>query len=174
VRVSFRAAEAGPAAVVGYVATCARPGKGGSHSVSRSGTSTAALVVGGLKRGRAYACTVRARTEFGLGLQSAPGRTVVARGVPSKPKHVRVEPAHHAVRVSFRPSENTGGRKLTGFTATCTPKGGGKARSHGGGSTTLRVGKLHPGTKYRCVVVAANKLGTSRASKPSALVRPLS
>lgn len=173
VKVSFSAAEPGPAPITGYVATCLRPGRSSGHSASRSGTSTADLVVGGLKRGKAYACSVRARTEFGLGVASAPGPTAVARGVPSRPRHVRVEAAPRAVRVSFRPAENQGGRKLTGFTATCTPEGGGKARSHSGRSTTLRVSRLHSRTTYRCVVVATNKLGASRASKRSALVRPL-
>ena len=154
-----------------YTARCVSD-RGPTRTTTRAGTSTAPLAVTGLRRGKTYRCKVRAASAYTVGDYSVPGAAIVARGVPGKPKHVTAQARRKAALVSFRAPDNTGGRRLLAYAATCTPTAAGRARTTSGTGTTVRVAHLRPGVRYRCVVAAVNKVGTGRPAKASEHVTP--
>ncbi|HET8970324.1 MAG TPA: fibronectin type III domain-containing protein, partial [Candidatus Nanopelagicales bacterium] len=161
------------APTVAYAAKCASSDGGAARRVRRAGTSTAAITVGGLTRGKHYRCKVRADTALASGRYSPKGAVVVPRGVPGRPRHVVVEPRPAAVKVTFRAPTNTGGRHITTYAARCTPVDGGRARARTGPTTELRVRHLLAGVGYRCAVTATNSRGTGPSSAMSRRVVPL-
>jgi hypothetical protein len=93
--------------------------------------------------------------------------------VPSAPgiKSTKAKPGKK-IQVKITAASD-GGSPVTGYTARCTPKGSGKARSASGPRLTLTVTKLKAGTKYRCTVLAVNAVGASPWSRKGKTVTAL-
>lgn len=72
--------------------------------------------------------------------------------------------------VSFSPPADDGGSPVTGYRVACTPVAGGATMSAGGSDPRgVPITGLAPLTAYRCSASAANVVGESAASAPSAI-----
>ena len=138
-------------------------------SDGHSGCSTTALgcAVSGLTDGLRYTFTVAAVSDAGTGPVSRASNAVTPAGRPSAPKSVVAIRGDGSVRVSWKAAV-ANGSPITGYTVTASP-GGATCTAV---VTTCMVSGLTDGTSYTFTVSAANALGTSPLSIPSAAVKP--
>jgi fibronectin type III domain protein len=80
---------------------------------------------------------------------------------------VSITAGNRSVRVTFTKSGTTRGSKINNYRARCTSTDGGKARSHEGDKSPIKVGGLTAGKTYSCTVAAHNKVGFGSPSSPS-------
>jgi titin len=93
---------------------------------------------------------------------------------PPAPPTIGVTTAQNlAAQVSFSAPTDNGGSPIIGYTATCTPSGGGGAVSASGTASPIRVSGLTNGSTYTCAVTASNDRGTGAPSAASNAVVPM-
>jgi hypothetical protein len=130
-------------------------------------------MVDGLANGTPYTFTVTATNGYGTGPASAPSNQVTPTGtVATRPTAVVAAPGDGTVDVSWTASSDAGsGGPITSYTATSSP-GSKTCTTPNGSTTTCAVTDLTNGTAYTFTVTAANSLGTSLPSNPSAAATP--
>jgi cytochrome c peroxidase len=151
--------------VVGYSALCSGGGRGQALA--------SPIVIGGLKNGTAYTCTVAAVNAQGVGADSA---TVVATPLasaggptpPGAPTGVAAVAGNGQATLSFKAPTSTGGSPITGYTATCSRPGVPNA-SGSGLTSPLVVRGLGNGQAWACTLVASNLYGDSVAAAAPAV-----
>jgi hypothetical protein len=160
--VSFDApASDGGSPIIGYTVTS---NPGGLTATCPASPCT----VTGLSDGVSYSFTAVAENAVGNSIPSAAADPVVPIGVPGAPTGVSasVDAASKSATVSFTPPIDSGGSPITNYTVASNI--GGLTAS--GGASPITVSDLVPGTSYTFTVVAANAVGSSAASAPSAPV----
>lgn len=130
-------------------------------------TGTSPQLVQGLKNGRSYAFTVRARNIAGTGPRSAPTAPVKPAGVPFPPREVRgtsnfgsqaeISWLPPAIRIDGTPGNN--GEPILNYRVTWT--GGSKIV---GDTPSTTVDGLENGTSYMFTIQAINLVGISVGS----------
>jgi alpha-tubulin suppressor-like RCC1 family protein len=85
----------------------------------------------------------------------------ITSGLPDPPADVFSVPANQKIWVNFTVPLNNGGSEIAGYTASCTPAGGGDGVSQFGISSPLAVEGLANGIRYNCTVQTSNGIGTS-------------
>ncbi|HLY14636.1 MAG TPA: fibronectin type III domain-containing protein, partial [Candidatus Limnocylindrales bacterium] len=164
VAVSWHAAAAHGHPITGYAAT-ATPG---GATCTTSGTLS--CTVSGLANGTSYTFRVTATNSVGTGPASSASAGVIPATVPSQPTGVMAAPIDGGAVVSWTAPASTGGRPITGYTATSSPLGRTCTSS---GALTCTILGLTNGTAYTITVTATNPMGTGPASDPSASVTPI-
>ena len=101
-------------------------------------------------------------------MASAP-TDVVVKAPPTAPGSVIATPGDTQVVVTWAAPASDGGSQVTGYTATADP--GGRTCTTGGALTCTVTGLIN-GQPYTFTVVAANIVGSSPSSAPSAAVTP--
>jgi hypothetical protein len=86
---------------------------------------------------------------------------------PGAPVVTNVVPADGSLALYFTPPANDGGAAITGYTASCTPTGGGGAITAQGSHSPIVVSGLVNGVTYACTVTASNTAGPGPASAPA-------
>jgi len=154
-----------PGCLQGYVVTPS--GSGSPVEILGPGTTT---VITGLTDGASVTFTVAGANGGGVGPQSA-STPPITIGAPAAPIAITASKVRgDAVKVSFyTPPGN--GASIDGYGATCRSSNGGAPRTTMGRTSPFTVKRLTAGKTYRCIVVAANSLGVSPASAPSAPVK---
>ncbi|GAA5039048.1 fibronectin type III domain-containing protein [Microbacterium fluvii] len=145
----------------------------GGQTVVVDGTEHTAQF-SGLTNGTAYSFTVVASNGFGDSPASASSNTVTpgaAATAPGAPTGVTANPGNAQAVVSFTAPTADGGSPITGYTVTASP-GGAKA-TVAASARSATVSGLANGTTYTFTVTAANAIGSSPASAPSAAVTPI-
>jgi Tol biopolymer transport system component len=155
VSIAFAAGSSGGSPILDYNAQC-----GDSN---RSAT-TSPIRIAGLANGTPVTCRVTARNAVGRGTASAPVNVTPAT-VPDAPTAVTAVRGDARVTVSFAAAGN-GGDPVTGYTAHCG------AATAGGSASPISVTGLTNGVAVTCTVIAANGIGSSLPSSPSASVTP--
>jgi hypothetical protein len=150
----------GGEAITGYSASCVT-GTTTKTTVIGTGTSSP-LVVKGLSNGSVYACSVKAINSVGTGRASA-GVVVNPAAAPGAPTIRSVAGASARASVAFLAPSSTGGRVITGYTASCV-SGSATALSASGTSSPINVTGLSNGSTYLCSVAAKNAIGTGASS----------
>ncbi|MBT2499326.1 family 43 glycosylhydrolase [Agromyces sp. ISL-38] len=95
-----------------------------------------------------------------------------APSVPARPDAPRVTAGPASITVRWEAPDD-GGRAISGYTITLTPRGTDQptlVREVGGTSVTVTFTGLQPGAKYRATIVAHNEIGSSPVSAPSSEV----
>ena len=151
----------GGSPITGYTVTT-NPG-GATRTVSTTSTT-----VIGLTNGTSYTFTVTAINAVGISPASEPSAAVVPATTPGAPTAVSAVAGNSQTVVSWTPPASNGGSPITGYTVTTNP--GGATRTVSTTSTT--VTGLTNGTSYTFTVTAANAVGNSPASEPSAAITP--
>jgi hypothetical protein len=93
--------------------------------------------------------------------------------VPAQPDAPKVTAGPSSVTVRWQAPDD-GGRAISGYTITLTPRGTDQptvVKDVGGTSVTVTFTGLQAGAKYRATVVAHNEIGSSPVSAPSAEVQ---
>ena len=134
-------------------------------------TSVPGCTVTGLANGTAYDFEVTTFNAIGSAasffpLQVTP--TAASRAAPGAPTAVQATAGDRSASVTWNAPTDTGSSRITSYTATATP--GGRACDTSG--TACTVTGLSNGTSYTFTVTAANSVGTSLASAPSAATTP--
>jgi len=124
-------------------------------------------------RGRVWKIGAATLGALGLVLAIAPAAGA-APTTPGQPTNVAITAGNRSVKVTFTAPTSNGGSKITGYRAKCTSSDGGKARSHDGAKSPIKVDGLTAGKTYSCTVAARNKvgLGTESGSSNSVVVKP--
>jgi len=117
-------------------------------------------------RRRAWIIATAGLGALGLALASAPaaGAAPTAPGQPNPPT---ITAGNRSVKATFTAPSSNGGAKITGYRVKCTSSNGGKAHSHDGPKSPIKVDGLTAGKDYTCTVAARNKVGFGPASGPS-------
>lgn len=149
--------------VAEYVATASPGGRSCS-------TTELSCVISGLRNGRAYLVRVEARSPAGSSPAVAAARRVRPVGLPGAARDVRVTPRPSALRVTWLPPSDDGGRRLSGYTATAWP-GGQTCRTDGARRCTIKG--LRSTTEYTVTVRAENAAGPGPMSPGSVPTSPL-
>ena len=92
--------------------------------------------------------------------------------VPAQPDAPTVTAGPSSITVRWVAPDD-GGRAISGYTITLTPRGTDQptlVKEVGGTSVTVTFTGLQPGAKYRATIVAHNEIGSSPVSAPSAEV----
>ncbi|MBI4835006.1 MAG: fibronectin type III domain-containing protein [Planctomycetes bacterium] len=143
------------------------------------------ITVNGLNAGTAYQFNVKATNTVGTGPASTLSNSVTPTQptVPGRPTNVRARAGNGRATVTFNWPQNDGGRNITGFRATGRRRNAQGGLIFAGAVTTdvtatgpdspIEVTGLVNGFYYDFVVEAINEVGTSAASDPSPVVRPL-
>jgi hypothetical protein len=84
--------------------------------------------------------------------------------VPGPPRSVEVDLNDADALVHFDPPESDGGADIVGYTATCSPVGGGDDRVASDTDAPITVTGLVPGVEYQCRVFATNAAGDGPAA----------
>jgi hypothetical protein len=173
-------ASNGGATITGYTVTSSPEDK----TCITSGALTCEVT--GLTNGTAYTFTVTATNAAGTSGPSTPSAAVTPRapGPPGAPTAVSAVAGDKEAQVSWTAPTDDGDSPITGYTVTSSPSptGTGSALASTAavsagtctttGETTCTVTGLTNGTAYTFAVTAANALGSSPASAPSAAVTP--
>jgi fibronectin type 3 domain-containing protein len=169
----------GGSTITGYTVTSTPTGKTCTVSAPTPTTTTFECTVTGLKNGRAYTFTVRARNAEGDGPVSTASAAVTPVTVPGAPGTPTVVAGNMAATVTFTASTTDGGSAITGYTVTSTPTGKTctvtptLAWTPTATTTfTCTVGGLKNGTAYTFTVAAENRAGPGSPSTPTATVTP--
>ncbi|WP_164990342.1 family 43 glycosylhydrolase [Agromyces albus] len=91
---------------------------------------------------------------------------------PAQPGAPKVTAGPASITVRWEAPDD-GGRAISGYTITLTPRGTDQptlVKEVGGTSATVTFTGLQPGAKYRATIVAHNEIGSSPVSAPSAEV----
>ena len=131
--------------------------------------TTSPITVPGLTNGTAYTFTVKAINAVGPGIASLPSTSVTPAPAPTAPKPPtigKVSLVNSSALVAFTLPTSNGGSPITGYTVTVTELGG---KTTFGTKSPIPVTGLPNGT-YTFTVTAANVIGSSLPSKPSAKV----
>ena len=150
----------GGAAITGYTASCVT-GTTTKTTVTGTGTSSP-LVVKLLTNGSAYVCSVKAVNSVGSSRASA-GVVVTPAGVPGAPTIGLATSANARASIKFVAPSSTGGKAITGYTASCVT-GTAAALTASGTSSPINVTGLSNGSTYLCSVAAKNSMGTGASS----------
>ena len=150
----------------GYEATCTP--QGGGTAVTATGAGSP-IVVTGLTNDTPYDCTVKTLNATGGSVPSDPAAVTPMATVPAAPTGLSATAAPTQATLAFTAPADDGGSPITGYTATCTPQGGGAAVTANGAASPIAVAGLTNGTTYDCTVTAANAVGAGAASAPVAV-----
>ncbi|MEI8051122.1 MAG: fibronectin type III domain-containing protein [Actinomycetes bacterium] len=165
-------------AVLGYTATATDVttplNPGAAATCSTSGATTCSLA--GLINGDAYVVTVVATNAIGTSGSSAPSIRVVPAGAPTAPTDLVGRANDQSVGLSWSAS-SPNGSTVTGYTVTATDLSDAASLSNAAtcttsGATSCTLSGLTNGDRYSFVVVAANVVGVSQASRASTEVTP--
>ena len=117
-------------------------------------------------RRRAWMIATAGLGALGLALASAPAAGA-APTKPGQPNPPTITAGNRSVRATFTAPTSDGGSKITGYRVKCTSSNGGKAHSHDGPKSPIKVDGLTAGKDYTCTVAARNKVGLGMASGAS-------
>lgn len=151
--------------VVGYSALCNGGGRGQALA--------SPIVIGGLKNGTAYTCTVAAVNAQGVGADSAAvvATPLVSAGgatPPSAPTGVTATAGNGQATLGFKAPTSNGGSSITGYSATCSSPG--RPNVPGSALTSpLVVRGLGNGLPWTCTLVASSLYGDSAAATAPAV-----
>lgn len=156
---SFTGAGAGPAATA-FTASCT------AGNLTRAVIGTASpITVTNLTNGTGYSCSLTAGNAEGSSLASNT-LPVTPHGLPpGAPTLLNLVGGDTSMKLTFSPPATDGGEAITGYTATCTPVGGGQSRQQDGTTSPIVVTGLTHGTRYTCSVRARNGAGSSGESQ---------
>ncbi len=156
-------ASNGGSAITSYRVTCTPAGGGTARTVSGARSP---LVVTSLTAGTTYTCSVAAINAVGAGTASTV--SVTTQGVLAAPTGLDIEldGSGRAVIATFTPISSGGGLAVTSYRVTCTPAGGGTARTATVAGGLAVVTGLAATTPYNCTVASTNAAGTGAASAP--------
>ncbi len=93
--------------------------------------------------------------------------------VPGAPTALAADPRNNAITISFAPPASNGGSAVLGYTAACTPSGGGATVSMAAIASPITVSTLVNGTAYSCTVAANNAAGTGSTASVPTLITPV-
>ncbi|MEP7054292.1 MAG: fibronectin type III domain-containing protein [Actinomycetota bacterium] len=161
--VSWTAPSTGTGPLSGYTVT-ASPG---GATCATTGATT--CTVAGLQNGTAYTFAATAWNAVGTGAPSAASAAVVPLSVPEAPTSVTAVGASNGAAVGWTAPLGNGGTPITSYTVLASPGG---ASCTSTGATVCTFSGLLNGTAYAFTVAAANAVGTSASSLPSATVVP--
>lgn len=160
--VSFSAPGSdGGSAITTYIVTTS---PGGS---AVTGT-TSPITVTGLSNGNQYTFTVKARTLWGVGLNSTASSAVTPTAPATAPTEVSAVAGNAQATVSFVAPTDNGGTPIISYTVKSSPGG---ITATGAGSPIVVAG-LTNGSAYSFSVNASNSGGSGPASAPSSAVTP--
>lgn len=143
---------------------------GGGGGYSGGSTSGNQPYAGGGGGGSYNAGTNQINTA---GAQSGDGQvTITWSDAPGAPTGVAATSGNAQLTVSFSAPTQTGSSSITGYTASCTPQGGGSPIAAAGASSPIVVTGLTNGTTYNCTVTATNASDTGPTSSPVASGTP--
>ena len=168
IRLSFtKPVTDGGFAVVGYSASC-------SGGVNKEALASP-IVVGGLKNGKSYTCTVAAINAQGAGTDSVavtatPLASAGGATVPNAPQAVSAVAGNGQVTLNFTAPSSTGGSPITSYAATCNNGVGTRNVSNSALNSPIVVTGLSNGVSYGCSVVATNLYGNSLAANATSVV----
>lgn len=152
--------------VLGYSATCSGGSPGGN-------ATTSPIIVGNLRNGTAYTCTVAAINANGAGTGSTAvtATPVAAAGgatAPGAPTAVSATAGNGQLSLAFTAPTSTGGSAIISYAASCTSPGEAPV-SAAALRSPIQVGGLTNGRAWSCGVVATNAYGSSAsAAAPAA------
>ena len=149
--------------IVGYNAVCS----GGSATGAQALSSP--IIVGGLKNGKSYTCSVAAINAQGAGTSSlsvsaTPLASLGGATVPSVPQAVSAVAGNGQITLNFTAPSSTGGSPITSYAATCNNGTGTRNISNSVLKSPVVVSGLTNGMNYACSVVATNLYGNSLAA----------
>ncbi|MEI8082666.1 MAG: fibronectin type III domain-containing protein, partial [Actinomycetes bacterium] len=155
--VSFDAATARGASIIGYTVTAAPGGQ-----TCQATTQARSCTVPGLTNGSAYTFTVKATSSVGDGLSSGSSPPVIPVGPPAAPTDVETSPSDsQSVYVTFAaPASN--GSPITGYTIFAkdlTDSGNWIEKASATTAVSTRVTGLTEGHDYSFKVRATNAVG---------------
>jgi hypothetical protein len=156
--IGFAAAGSGPAATT-FTASCS------TGNITRAVISTASpITVNRLTNATTYTCSVTAGNAEGSSLSSN-AASVTPHGLPpGAATLLRLIPGDTSMKLMFAPPAENGGEAITGYTATCTPTGGGPSLRQDGATSPIVVNGLTHGISYTCSVHATNEAGSGNES----------
>ena len=154
----------GGSPIIGYSVTSNPDG----ITVAVDGSTLSASVTG-LTKTVPYTFTVTATNTVGTSEVSTSSVAVTPVGPPDAPTGVAATPSDGQATVTWNAAAN-GGSTTTGYTVTASP--GGNTTAVGGATLIAVVSGLANGTPHTFTLVAANAVGTSTPSAPSAAVTP--
>ena len=157
----------GGAAITSYIIVSNPTGGIGSVNQSIGGT----IAVTALSTNTNYTFTVSAQNVNGFGPASTSSNSILTfAGVPNVPTGVTATATGQTTaNVVFVAPANNGGSTITSYTATSSPADGTGTLTQSG-SGTISVTGLYANTNYTFTVTAANSIGTSNPSNPSASI----
>ena len=157
----------GGAAITSYIIVSNPTGGIGSVNQSIGGT----IAVTALSTNTNYTFTVSAQNVNGFGPASTSSNSILTfAGVPNVPTGVTATATGQTTaNVVFVAPANNGGSTITSYTATSSPADGTSTLTQSG-SGTISVTGLYANTNYTFTVTAANSIGTSNPSNPSASI----
>lgn len=155
----------GPVSGISYRVT-ARAADGTTTTHTDTGASLTRTFTG-LQAGTSWTFRVTATNSQGSATSDYTG-SVVPVTVPGAPRQVIVTPLASSLVVSWTPPAEDGLARITDYSVTATPAGGGApvTVTTTGALTSAAVTGLAPGTAYS-VVVRARGAGTGAASTPA-------
>jgi len=127
--------------------------------------SSSPITVAGLQSNTAYTFTVTGTNAAGTGEASSASSSVTATTVPQAPTIGAVNATAVGVVTVAYTAEATGGKAVSGYTATSSP-----SSITGTGSSPISVSGLAQKTAYTFTVTATNANGVSAASSASSSV----
>ena len=89
---------------------------------------------------------------------------------PGAPTAISATAGVRSISVAFSAPVDDGGDAIASYSTTCTSSNGGISGSNSGAASPTVVANLTSGSSYVCRVVAANGVGTSAPSNPTASV----
>ena len=157
----------GGAAITSYIIVSNPTGGIGSVNQSIGGT----IAVTALITNTNYTFTVSAQNVNGFGPASTSSNSILTfAGVPNVPTGVTATATGQTTaNVVFVAPANNGGSTITSYTATSSPAAGTGTLTQSG-SGIISVTGLYANTNYTFTVTAANSIGTSNPSNPSASI----
>ena len=133
-------------------------------------TKDLSCTVGGLTNGTAYTFRVSASSTGGESPASEPSAPVTPAAAPAAPREVTATAGVQSLIASWNAPADNGGAAITSYTATANP--GGRQCTTTADARTCTISNLTR-RPYTVTVTAANRVGSSPASAPSAEVTPL-